>query len=394
MSGRRLALGALWVALMLGLAEGGARLAIRVTRPLLEEEIRPTSDILREQSTRIRVLLTPDSTRLLVLDSTLGWRYRASHRDPTNRLNSTGVRSDHEYAPTPRRGVLRVAAFGDSFVYSNEVGNGDAWCALVEQLDPAIEVLNYGVGGYGVDQAYLRYLAEGTRLGPRVVLIGFALDDLGRLVNVYRRFRSTREIPLVKPRYLLQPDGRLELLPSPIHRPADYEPYLRDPRRVIAWGAHDQWYEPAIYEDPLYDYSAAVRLLTETWVRGRRRYVGPDRLVRGGVFNPASSAFRIQLALFRLFADSIRARGARPLIVLFPDQAAVRAGLAGRPTVLASLVAALAARGLDHIDLTDAFRAAGTGADVGRWFMPGGHYSPSGNRVVATWLIQRLGPGR
>ena len=390
MVGKRAAVAALWLALVLAVAEGGSRLALRLTRPFLSEEIRTTPDIFREQSGRIRALIQPDTTRLLVLDSVLGWRYRPNHRDSVNQTNADDVRSAREYSHVPGAGVIRVSAFGNSFVYCNEVKNEDSWPAQIELMYPGIEVLNYGVGGYGVDQAYLRFLAEGSRLSPRIVVIGFATDDLSRVVNVYRRFRSNREIPLVKPRYVLSDHGELVLLPTPVRGVLEYAQYLEDPQRVIELGAHDQWYEPAIYQDPLYDYSAMVRLVTETWIRARRRYLGPDRLVQGGVFNPSSSAFQIQVALFQRFADSAQARGARLLVVLFPDMASVKSVRRGRKTVLASLLTALRARGLEYVDLTDAFRDAGSQAEVEQWFMPGGHYSPEGNRVAARWLGRRI----
>jgi hypothetical protein len=364
-------------------------LALRLTASHLGEPIRTTQEIFREQSDRLRALLLPDTTRLLALDPVLGWRYRASHRDSANQTNAQGLRSGRAYAPVPAAGVVRVAAFGNSFVYCNEVANDDAWPAQIERRHPGLEVLNYGVGGYGVDQAYLRFLLEGARLAPHVVVIGFAPDDLGRVVNVYRRFRSSREIPLVKPRFLLDGQGKLVLLPVPLRTPADYARYLAAPRRVIELGVHDQWYEPAIYEDPLYDHSAAVRLATGVWIRVRRHF-GRDRFVRDGTFNPAATAFRIQVALFRLFADAVRARGARPLVILLPDAETVRAARQGRRTLLTSLGDALRAQGLAYLDLTEAFRDAPDRGDGRAWFMAGGHYSPAGNRVVAEWLGPRL----
>jgi len=386
---RRLALAALALALALGGIEGAARLTIWATRPLFDEATRTTRDLFREQSVSIRALLAPDTTRLLALDSILGWRYRSNHRDSVNQTNAEGVRSARPYARSPKPGILRVAVFGNSFVYCNEVKNEDSWPRLVEDLNPDVEALNYGVGGYGLDQAYLRFLAEGARLSPRVVLIGFTPDDLSRVVNVYRRFRSNREIPLVKPRYVLREDGALQLLPSPVRRASDYDKYLTTPDAVKELGRYDQWYEPLVYEDPWYDYFASVRVVTAAWIGLRRRYFGSDRLVRAGVLNPSSPAFRIQVALFQRFADGVRASGAEPIVVFLPDRAAVERARRGRRTMLVSLADTLAARRIEYLDATAAF-AGGGQLSVDRWFMSGGHYSPLGNRRVAEWLGPRL----
>jgi hypothetical protein len=376
------------VAIVLAAIEGLSLLAIRLSRPFLYEEIRTTRDIFREQSTRIERLLDLDSSHMLALDPVLGWRYRAGYRDSLNAINSQGLRSTRRYASQPPRGVLRVAAFGDSFVYGNDVADSAAWPALVEQLFPRIEVLNYGVGGYGGDQAYLRFCSEGAALAPRIVVIGFVTDDLRHIVNVYGRFISNRETPLVKPRFMLDAGGQLVLLPNPLPRAPDYQRYLHSPERIVELGADDYWYRPAIYQDPLYDYSATVRLLTNLWLRVEQRYFAPDRLLRHGELNASSTAFRIQISLFEHFTAAVQAAGARPIVVLFPDRQSLEQARQGRETIVAPLVRELAADGIEYVDLTPAFLEAQ--GDPSNWFLPVGdysrHYAPAGNRIVAQWL--------
>ena len=388
---RRILFSAGAVVLTLAATESLCVMVIRVSRPLLTEQIRSTGDIFREQSSRIERLIASDSgDGLLALDPLLGWRYRAGYHDSVNTINAQGVRGSRIYSPAHAPSVLRVAALGDSFVYGNEVADADAWPAQVERLFPQLEVLNYGVGGYGVDQAYLRFLRDGTALSPQVVVIGFTTDDLRRLVNVYRRFISNREYPLVKPRFRFDDRGDLELVPNAAARRSDYARYLREPRAVIELGTYDDWYQPAVYQEPLYDYSATVRLLTALWIRVSNRYLTPNRMYRHGEFNTSSTAYRIQVALFDRFVAAVERTGARPLVALLPDRESVaRARLGGHP-IFQPLVEALATRRIPYVDLTRAFadtRAPGT---VDDWFMQGGHYSPAGNAIVARWLGREL----
>jgi len=57
-----------------------------------------------------------------------------------------------------RRPRHRVALVGDSFTFGMEVPYEDTWGAQLERaLAGDVQVLNFGVDGYGVDQAYLRY---------------------------------------------------------------------------------------------------------------------------------------------------------------------------------------------------------------------------------------------
>jgi hypothetical protein len=370
-----------------GATEGLSLLLIHLSPNILGIQIRRTAVIFQEQSSRLRQLLDPNLENRIQLDSVLGWRYRAGFDDGRGDLiNSQGLRSTREYAPTAPPGVLRVAAFGDSFVYGNEVGTTESWPSQMERLTQGIEVLNYGVGGYGVDQAYLRFLREAPTFSPDVVIIAFVPDDLRRAVNVYRRFISDNEIPLVKPRFLLTETGDLTLLPSPFREQSNFQPILDNPREILKLGTYDQWFEPAIYRNPLYDYSNIIRLFTAIGVRLKNRYFAPGRLIKGELFNESSTAFKIHLLLFDRFVEDITRMGAIPLIVVFPDKDSVMRARRGRAKVFDPLLSALRARGMNPIDLTDAFLAEPPDTDPDLWYMPGGHYSAAGNLVVARWI--------
>jgi hypothetical protein len=220
--------------------------------------------------------------------------------------------------------------------------------------------------------------------------MGFVADDLRRVVNVYRRFTSTSELPLFKPRYLLSPSGELTLLPSPVTSLADYEKFLSQPDSVREFGVHDHWYEPLVYENPLYDWSAAVRLASAVWIRIHRRYLDPDRLVRDGQFNESSAAFSIQRRLFRLFAADVTGAGAKPIVVFFPDKYTVMGSVSGIAPVYAPLLRAARRDGVFACDLNLPFRSVAEREGVEGLFMPGGHYSQRGNEIVAQGMDRVL----
>ena len=356
--------------------------SIAISNPFLDEEIRRTGAIYTEQTARTERLLTNLSHGRELLDPDLGWRYRTAYVSKQDTINRQGLRASHEYTALPSQGMTRVAAFGDSFVYGNEVGNDAAWSAQVEKKFPEFEVLNYGVGGYGTDQAYLRYLKEGNELAPDVVLVGFTPIDLGRVVNVYRRFMTTAEWPLFKPRFVLSANEELRLLPSPVRDSVAYARYLVNPQAVRQIGRDDLWYEPLVYDNPLYDLSASVRLASALWIRLRRRYFGSERLMTGKVFSTESTAFKIQVRLLERFVATIDSMDAVPLVVVFPDRISIESDAAGGSTVYEPLVRTLRRDGVAMLDLIDAFRQR-PGPDLEVLFMPGGHYSPIGNSLVA-----------
>jgi hypothetical protein len=379
-----------FAALMLLVIELLSYATIQVVSPLLSEPIRTTRDIYREQSALIERWLTAEGRGRDVVDERLGWRYRPAYRNAANRINAQGIRASREYAPIPEPGALRVASYGDSFVYGNEVADADAWTAVVEAEFPSIEMLNYGVGGYGLDQALLRYELEGTELSPQIVVMGFIVDDIRRVVNVYQRFSSSGGGAFTKPRFRRNSTGDLQLLPSPIRSIEDWRPVLQTPSLVTEWGEFDQWYEPLVYENPLHDYSALIRLFTAVWIRVDNRYFDADRLFVGDILNPSAEAFAIQIGVFERFAQRVRANGAEPVILILPSRGELQRAARRERSVYQPLTDNIAAAGIRYWDATEAFIPLIDTTNMNEWFEDGGHYSPRANRIVATWLGPRL----
>jgi lysophospholipase L1-like esterase len=322
-------------------------------------------------------------------DPLLGWSPRPLGSTPLYRANAAGLRADREYPLEPPPGAFRVAAFGDSFVHGDEVAFADTWGQQLEAEMAGLELINFGVSGYGVDQALLRYQSVGRRYGARVVLIGFMTEDLGRAVSTFRPFQfHDSSIALAKPRFVLEA-GRLRLLPNPFPRREDYESLLRDETASMAvLGAHDAEYQ-ARYHPSAFDFLRTVRVARLAWQTFVARTWQPPLKTPHGSFNPRSEAFSLNLALIEAFVAAVKADGAIPLVVLFPGRTdprfAARAGVAPYEPLRQALVA----RGVPVLDLIQAIVDAGTRDDTTPLF-GGGHYSAAGNRVVARVLALRL----
>lgn len=94
-------------------------------------------------------------------DTELGWTNRPGRASVLPIvIGEQGARGGRDYSPEPAEGVLRLACFGTSFVFGSEVADEETWCAQLEELDPRLEALNFGVGGYGTGQALLRMRRE------------------------------------------------------------------------------------------------------------------------------------------------------------------------------------------------------------------------------------------
>jgi hypothetical protein len=340
----------------------------------------------------VEQILADDPSSLAEFDAVLGWRARASN--PESGVNEQRVRSARVYAEEPAAGTLRIAAFGDSFVFGSEVDGASAWPSLMEAGDAGIEVINCGVPGYGQDQVTMRLLAEGQGLHPRVVLLGVATPTLDRILTVSEILRNPGTLThhfICKPRFVLDARGQLAELPMRLVGEADLAALLEDPQSIRELGRDDFWYEPVVYENWLFQRSAAFRLGFSAWARARQRYLDPDRPIRGasgaGVFNTESSAFTILMELLKLSARSAAAWGARPIVVLLPDGYSVERALRGVPGILDPVGPACAAAGLEVVDLTEALVQACRTEGLERVFIHRFHYTPLGNRAVAERLL-------
>lgn len=70
-----------------------------------------------------------------------------------------------------------IVCLGNSFTHGDEVSFEETWPYQVEHLT-GMKTLNLGVGGYGIDQAYLRYQQEAPK--SKLVILGMVAGDLDR----------------------------------------------------------------------------------------------------------------------------------------------------------------------------------------------------------------------
>ena len=163
---------------------------------------------------------------MFLYDPRLGWTYRPNIKfaDRGGRAhNNDGIRTEtpqQTYPKAPTDGILRIALFGDSFTHGDGADYLSTWGSKLQQKllesGKKVEVLNFGVGGYGMGQAYLRYLEIGAKYKPDIVIFGFTVENMFRNMNIFRYYYKKGPIgmPFSKPRFMLKEDELL-LMNSP-----------------------------------------------------------------------------------------------------------------------------------------------------------------------------------
>ena len=323
-------------------------------------------------------------------DRELGWvptpsveRVRGGRR---YRHNQDGLRSDRVYEREPQPGVRRVLAYGDSYTYCEEVRIEDCWTTELEKQLPGSEVLNLGVPGYAPDQAWLRYQRDGASWRPCAVLIGSMVENVNRVVNRFRPFYVPETgIALPKPRFVVE-GGERAMLPNPTERPRQLQDPLWVERNL---GPRDGWYFPGMFVRNPLDLLELNRLVRTARYRAAHRDADDwTPAVAEKMYRPGAEGLEVLISVLTGFAEQVRSDGATPVVVVFPLNGEVLAQRDRGARTHAPLLAALEQRGVATIDLTEAFGQQARRVDISRLFE--GHYTPTGNDLVARTLAREL----
>lgn len=97
------------------------------------------------------------------------------------KTNSQRFRNNHDFETAVPKGKYRIICSGDSHTLGYGVDNDHTWCELLTSLDSRLETVNMGQGGYGIDQAYLWYKRDASRLEHQLYIMAFITDDFYRL---------------------------------------------------------------------------------------------------------------------------------------------------------------------------------------------------------------------
>jgi hypothetical protein len=187
------------------------------------------------------VFYTPDTVRGFSLKPGIhGW-YR-KEGEAYIRINGDGQR-DRDHARQKPAGAVRIAVLGDSYAEALQVPLEDAfWVVMGQKLQscPAfagrrVEVLNFGVSGYGTAQELLTLREKVWDYAPDLVLLAVTTNN--DITDNLRAFKKSEEIP-----YFVYHEGRLTLDDSYRRSrtfqlrhsvPARAGRWLRDQLRVI-----------------------------------------------------------------------------------------------------------------------------------------------------------------
>jgi lysophospholipase L1-like esterase len=281
-------------------------------------------------------------------DPRLGWKSnrvddRGEYLEPAR---PGGMPSDSPRRQTP----ACVSAYGDSFIEGFGVKPPQSWSSLLSHLLHC-RVANFGVSGYGTDQAFLRFL-ENRQDQAQVVILGFLSENIIRNVNQLRNLISDATTCHAKPRFFLNDAGRLTLAPLPPFTEQEYDTLRQQPEHVLK---HEFFLPggPSGYRQAGFPYTWGIlRALPFVW---------DNVVLRRGMYydlyrpDHPSRAVAVTQAILAEFSHEAQQRGQKPLILIIPTHIDLAYARRHGVWIYQPITDFLAARGLNYLDLGPIF---------------------------------------
>jgi len=289
----------------------------------------------------------------------------------------------------PYPGTECVSLYGDSFTYGSDVDHEQAWSNKLSQM-LGCRVANFGVGGYGTDQAYLRFEGNVEDTAEISILGVFPTNVIRNLTrNAYFVFGA---FPTgFKPRFSYM-EGELKQLPIPNVPVERLDEYLQSPEKFIKNdmlmpGTH---YGPTLVKFP-YSLSLARTVFhprVVNWLRGRPSWI--DYLSPG---HP-STGHEVLIGIVNKFVNSCEARNRKCMVLLFSTPMSYKYFQDQGISAFSEITKVLKARGIAHLDLgkeiADRYGNQSYCDLIAAPDACGGHFNPHGNEVVAEIMYDYL----
>ena len=118
--------------------------------------------------------------------------YEISNKKTYFKINKSGYRGVKKYK------INKYYVFGDSFAFCRYVNDNQTWQFHLSKKNKK-NVLNFGVGNFGLDQAFLKYLKMNKKLGSQKVIFCVVPETIARIFSYWKHYREFKNIFAFKP---------------------------------------------------------------------------------------------------------------------------------------------------------------------------------------------------
>lgn len=327
-------------------------------------------------------------------DPTLGWPKKTDYGTV---LTAGGARR------SPANDALGaadpcVSIYGDSFGYSSGVDDAQAWSNILART-LGCRVDNFGVGGYGVDQAVMRF-AQNAHDKAELTILAIYPDNLLRNLNQWRYLITGDTVLEFKPSFRV--DGNA-LVPVPpldvaygelgafLARPQDFltnEAFLPDAQVGQITVAF-----PYTWSAVQLVYRHVRRFSLERIVAGARPKLWNRPRWFAGADGPSERSVRINDMIVERFRRICERRGRKCAVLIMPDVDSLWVHRHSGRNILESIYGGFDRKipVWDPLEtLVDATRDTGICHVFGQDRNCHGHFNRDGYALIAKFVRQRV----
>ncbi len=318
--------------------------------------------VARAVATKTNPLFGESRQKMTRFDAELGWSLTPGYRGASTFglgrdvvIGPQGFRGERSVEPKVAAGRVRAVLAGDSFAFGIGVADAQTWASGLERREGRLEIANLAVGGYGCDQAFLRYRRDAAAIDHQLLFFAFITEDLRRMV-------VPTEWGAEKPQLEVR-DGKLVVLNVPLTQVHPMKRFLRQ---------------------------------SGTFVQELRLMQLATRLAGSAQETPRLSADpglrELTAVLFAELAGLAKERGAHLVVIHLPVE--TERGGGSIDALGPELARQVRELGGDYVDLLAEFRALPEVEHAALFLAPGrlgaGHYDVGGCERVAGWLHGKL----
>lgn len=96
----------------------------------------------------------------------------------------------------------KIATFGDSYAFCRYVSDSQTWQHYLE-IACKTHVRNFGIGNYGLDQAFLKFEKQNLEEENKIVIFSIVPETISRIHSYWKHYLEFGNIFSFKPRFIL-----------------------------------------------------------------------------------------------------------------------------------------------------------------------------------------------
>ena len=290
----------------------------------------------------------------------------------------------------------KIATFGDSFTFCRQVNNDETWQSYLSK-SKKINVLNYGVGNYGADQALIYSKRIIKKKKFKFTILGIVPETILRVHSSWKHYYEYGNIFGFKPRFKIK-KNKLTLIKNIINsqsRLKNYKIYLNEIQKNDYF--FDYIFTKEILNKPLiFSYLKSFRnllLLFHLFFKNNyqtyQKFVIQKNHLITKKFYKKKDAVNLLFMIFKEFLNFSKKNDSNPYILILPQINDIEYFIKHKKTYYENLLK-MFNNSKYVIDLTPKIASKN---DYRKYYINdkyGGHLSPQGNLLVSKEIEKKI----